>query len=781
MPRFANAALVALVMSACAHSRGPYATTESSLELDRVVLYRNGIGYFERRGEVKGESLVLKVRKDQVNDLLKSLTVVERKSGRAVSVSMPLDPETWANAALSTLSPGQGSLAQVLDALRGTYVTLSTTQGKLRGRIVLVEEIEGEPDPTPPPSSERVMPGQAGTHDFKVSLLHGKQLQVVRLSKVRGVTLQDGDLALQFHRTLDATAGEGMFQQVAVEIRLAGASSHDLVVSYVVAAPMWKPTYRVVLPEPGEKGSALLQAWAVVDNTSGEDWGKVSMSLTSGAPIAFRYDLHTPRTVSRSDLTEAGVHKRAAVAVGETSYEAGADMDGDSIPDALDRCPNEPETMNGYADDDGCPDSAPSKDLAPPAMPVAPSSGYGADKAKAKKGEAGGPSASGGALRRAESAAEGAKRDFTAVVEEAEMEESDGPAMDLESLRRSTQASARAKTVSGLTRFDLQERVTVPDGTSTMVAIVNQDVAAEQTFLFRPGGAGTGYEQNPYRVVRFKNTTPFVLEPGPIAIYAGGSFVGEGLSEAVGTQTSTTIPFAVEPSLMVSSTTQHSGEDMRIVKIVRGVLEVENFQRVVTTWTVKGQPEPQGYTVLVRHPKQGGAYVLKSKIAGLEELPGAYLVPAVVTGNSTGTTVEVVEQTPSRTTLTIWDGRAPELLDALLRVPNLDAAARKKIEPLGRLRQEIGRIDTEVAGLARQQSELNQRASETRQNLEAIKKDSAAGDLRSKLNKRLDEFSRDGDKLGRQIVELQSKRLEKKIELEDLLQSIDLTAPEPTP
>ncbi|MFY0535124.1 hypothetical protein [Nannocystis pusilla] len=72
-----------------------------------MVLYRNGIGYFERRGEVKGDALVIKVRKDQVNDLLKSLTVIDRKSGQAVSVSMPLDPESWANAALSTLAPGK--------------------------------------------------------------------------------------------------------------------------------------------------------------------------------------------------------------------------------------------------------------------------------------------------------------------------------------------------------------------------------------------------------------------------------------------------------------------------------------------------------------------------------------------------------------------------------------------------------------------------------------------------------------------------------------------------
>lgn len=774
---------VLLALAACSH-RSPYASTESSLELDRVVLYRNGVGYFERRGEVRGDALVIKVRKDQVNDLLKSLTVVDAKRGQAVSVSMPLDPQTWANAALATLAPGQGSLAQVLDALRGTAVVLGTTQGRLRGRIVMVEEVVDEPDASPPPHSERVLPPQAGTRDHKVTLLDGKQLTVVRLSKVRSVTLQDGDLALQLHRSLDATAGEGMFQQVAVEIRLAGENLHDLVVSYVVAAPMWKPTYRVVLPEAGAKSSALLQGWAVVDNTSGEDWSKVTMSLTSGAPIAFRYDLHTPRTVGRSDLTEAGVARRAAVAMGETSVEVGLDSDGDAIPDALDRCPSQPETRNGYTDEDGCPDAmAGQSPAAAPAEPEYEAVTESADPLTSRRAKKAESARKPTTPPRRSAPGGGAKADYDDQDEMAagEAPAPAPPAIDLDSLRRSTQASARARSVSGLTRIDLNDRVTVPDGSSTMVAIINQDVSAEQTFLFRPGGAGSGYEQNPYRVVRFKNATPFVLEPGPIAIYAGGSFVGEGISEAVGTGTSTTIPFAVEPGIFVTSSSQYSGEDMRIIRIVRGVLEVENFQRVVTTWAVKGQPDPKGYTVLVRHPRQGGQFTLKSRVEGLEELPDAYLVPVKVPGNATEGTLEVIEQTPSRATLTIWDTRVPALLETVLRIPALDAAARKKIEPLVRLRQEIGRIDTEVEGLRRQQSELDQRAEETRQNLEAIKKDARAGDLRGRLSKRLEEFARDGDKLGRQLVELQSKRLEKKIELEDAMQNLDLSLPASAP
>jgi len=35
------------------------------------------------------------------------------------------------------------------------------------------------------------------------------------------------------------------------------------------------------------------------------------------------------------------------------------DRDGDGIPDALDQCPDQPETFNGYKDEDGCPDEIP--------------------------------------------------------------------------------------------------------------------------------------------------------------------------------------------------------------------------------------------------------------------------------------------------------------------------------------------------------------------------------------------------------------------------------------
>ena len=98
MPRTLLPLALLALSTACAHW-GAFPAADTDLALRRVVLYRNGIGYFERHGEVDDQVLRVKVRRDQIDDLLKSLTVIDRRTGKAVSVSMPLDPESWATTA----------------------------------------------------------------------------------------------------------------------------------------------------------------------------------------------------------------------------------------------------------------------------------------------------------------------------------------------------------------------------------------------------------------------------------------------------------------------------------------------------------------------------------------------------------------------------------------------------------------------------------------------------------------------------------------------------------
>lgn len=756
MRAFAYAALVcsSLMFTACGpHTgRGRFPSADSALALDRVVLYRNGVGYFERRGEVDGNLLRIKVRKDHINDLLKSLTIVDRRTGQAVSVSMPLDPETWANAALATLAPHNGSLAEVLDLLRGVHVTLQTTRGSVEGRIVMVERIVEEPDPEA--RGARSGNGPTFGNDHKITLMEGNEMRIVRLSKVKNVTLSDGDLAMQFHRRLDATAGEGMFQQVEVAIRLDGDDVHDLVVSYVVEAPMWKPTYRVVLPKDG-KGEALLQAWAVVDNVSGEDWTNVKMSLTAGAPIAFRYDMHTPRHVFRPDVSGRIHQKRARVAMGETTFEE----DEEERPSA-DPEPEPAEMANADSKTTGW-GSGKGRLGQPAKRPAGTARGKKKPKdrlagvSKEKAGESRARSYDGDDYNKNEPAA----------------------GFDAESLRRSTRAQTRARHASGLTRYDIETPVTVPDGSSTMVALINASVVGEEVFMYDPrGGGGPGYEQNPFRVVRFKNSTPFVLESGPISIYSGGSFVGEGISEAVGANTSATIPFAVEPSILVTKESPAIPQELRLLKIVRGTVHAERFYRTKTVWNVKAQNMPEGFKILIKHPRLGGTYKLQDKPAGIEELKNAYLVPITIAkGKKTGS-VSIVEQTPSQVTVRVHDRNFLGMLERALVAQNFSAAERAQLKPLIDLRREVGKLDTQIASLESQESVLNRRISQHRRNLARLKdmKGAEAARMRAERAKQLEDFTKKGDALALEIIKLKETREQKIIQLEEMLANLTI-------
>ncbi|MGB1701072.1 MAG: hypothetical protein ACPHRO_14030, partial [Nannocystaceae bacterium] len=94
-------------------------------------------------------------------------------------------------------------------------------------------------------------------------------------------------------------------------------------------------------------------------------------------------------------------------------------------------------------------------------------------------------------------------------------------------------------------------------------------------------------------------------------------------------------------------------------------------------------------------------------------------------------------------------------------------------------RQNIGLIDTKITGLRKQQVELDKRAQETRANLEAIKKDPKATALRKRLSKRMEEFTNEGNAIGREIVELNRQRLELKIDLDDRLLDLSFTPEQP--
>ena len=254
------------------------------LRVTRAVLYQNGIGYFERQGKVKGQQIKLRILPQQITDVLKSLTVVDLGSGRAINVALPV--EKTRSRRLSALPPQVrrgGGIMAIARAFRGARASVRSRDGSGTGRILGVE-------------------GLAASGEWRLTILKDDgTLQSFDLKKVRSMQIKDRTLEVGLRKALDVALDSGSWKPVELTVHLTGKTPHDLLVSYVVEMPTWKPAYRVVLTSEKKKG--LLQGWAVVDNVSGEDWQKVNLSLTAGTPLTFTYDLYSPRYVRRPDLS----------------------------------------------------------------------------------------------------------------------------------------------------------------------------------------------------------------------------------------------------------------------------------------------------------------------------------------------------------------------------------------------------------------------------------------------------------------------------------------------
>ena len=107
------------------------------------------------------------------------------------------------------------------------------------------------------------------------------------------VRLAERDLSDEVGKYLNLIGSSRARDLRRMTISATGTGDRDIFVSYISEVPVWKSTYRIILPEkPNEK--PLLQGWAIVDNTVGEDWRDVQLSLIAGAPQSFIQDISRP-------------------------------------------------------------------------------------------------------------------------------------------------------------------------------------------------------------------------------------------------------------------------------------------------------------------------------------------------------------------------------------------------------------------------------------------------------------------------------------------------------
>jgi len=291
----------------------------AELPVRQVILYKHGVGYFERAGELgAGESARLDFKASEMNDVLKSLTIND-SSGKVIAVRYDSSEPLARRLAEYPFALGEKqALATVLDQLKGARIELKfgpeTVAGVIVGARVVVA---GERLP----EREQV-----------VVLAESGDLRTLDLSAAQSVRLADAKLQTQLKEYLAAWAGARGTERRGVYIDSTEGGARRLSAGYMIPTPVWKSSYRLLA---GEKESTL-EGWAVIDNTTGDDWSKIRLSLVSGRPISFISKLYEPRYRQRP---EAELPEDRAV--GPVVHEGGV-VGAFAAPEALQMAPAPP-------------------------------------------------------------------------------------------------------------------------------------------------------------------------------------------------------------------------------------------------------------------------------------------------------------------------------------------------------------------------------------------------------------------------------------------------------
>ena len=270
--------------------RDAHAGEPAALPLTEVVLYSSGVGYFRRDGQVEGAAKIdLRFKVDDINDLLKSLVVQDLDGGRVAAVSYgSREPITRALKSFSIDLTTNPTLGDLLNQARGARIEVAMPN-TTAGTIVGVEKKKRTIERRDAPVVEA---------EF-LNLLTDEGLRAIPLEQVQRFKLLDDRLAGELRQALEVLAAGHDAQKKAVELRFDGQGRRRVRVAYVVQTPVWKTSYRLVLDD--EK-APYLQGWAIVENTTDDDWSAVRLALVSGRPISFIMDLYQPLYAARPEV-----------------------------------------------------------------------------------------------------------------------------------------------------------------------------------------------------------------------------------------------------------------------------------------------------------------------------------------------------------------------------------------------------------------------------------------------------------------------------------------------
>jgi hypothetical protein len=725
---------VGLGLTSLLHAQAPVPSSASvrgaeavqqQLPVRRVVLYKSGVGYFEHVGRVRGnQQMTIDFSSSQLDDVLKSLTALDLDGGRVTNVGYNSEAGLDRRLAGLRLPIGQNaSRAQFLSALRGARLEVRSGAGRFSGRLLTVEPIERRVD------------GVVSRVDSLSLVSDGGDVRTIPLDAGVSVRILDADLSQEVARYL-ALVGSIRDQDVRrLTISTAGTGDRDLFVSYVSEVPVWKATYRIVLPGAGETRRPLLQGWAIVDNTIGQDWESVQMSLVAGAPQSFVHQISRPYYVQRpivplpsSALFAPQTHQSALTTAGPGAITGVVtDLSGGIIPGASVRV-TRGGTPAGQAVSDtqgryrvgGLTAGSYSvtvtlqgfKTVVHPTVNVS----GGMETIANARLEVGQISEE-VSVTASSSTVSGLPRFSTSLtvdgVSTGVETRANTVASRVTSARAGVQSQASGDSLGDLFEYKLREPITIRKNQSALVPIASGDIEAEKVSLWTANGT----ETRPLRAIWLRNTTPLTLDAGSFSIVEAQAFVGEGMMESLKAGERRLLSYAMDLGLVVDATSDEPSPRFVRVRVNRGLVTHEVEERETFTYSVRNE-DREARTLVIEHPVRDG-WKIGGAVAPVETTPAWHRYRVQVPAK-TAVTLTVEETQPLETSYSvsdITDDRVKLFVSERVISPATETGLREVIRrkaEIARLASEAGGKDREIAAIAADQQRL-------RQNMQALK------------------------------------------------------------
>jgi hypothetical protein len=711
--------------------------TASAIPVKRVALYKNGVGYFEHLGSVRDkQDVTVSFTSGQLDDVLKSLTVLDLNGGRITGVgygsAAPVDKQIQG----LRLSLGEKpSLSEFLGALRGARLEVKSGPTALTGRLLSVDR------------KTRISGGTTQEIDYLSLLADNGEIRTTELTPAYSVRLLDPGLAARLGGFLDIAAAEREPDIRRVTISTEGSGERSIFVSYISETPVWKSTYRIMLSSKGGQ-SPLLQGWAIVDNVVGQDWDKVELSLVAGAPQSFIQALSQPYYTRRpvigmpesmnaspqtfqatlttglgrlagrvTDASGAGVAGASVKvygadggAAGETRTDASGAYSFQSLPEGQMRLEVTAAgfrrttvaglLVGGSADarrDVRLEVGAVAESIeVNGAMPLldTQSSSFGNVRATGSGAALGRPAGGrGGGVG-------GGVGGYSYSL----------PNYDQ---ARSQVEAAATQELGDLFEYKLKEPITIQKGRSALVPIVQSAIGAEKVSVWNER-AGLA---RPLRALWLTNSTGLTLDGGSFSVMEDDTFAGEGIFDPIRPDEKRLASYATDLALNASSRNTTEQQRVTRVTVTRGMLTQRSEIREKKTYTFRNE-DSAPRAVIVEHPVRAG-YELRGDARPVETTAGWMRFRVQVEPKQTATLV-VEEARPLDSSFAVTNLDAARL-EVFVREKSIDQPLEEALRKVLAQKSAIAALQEQSSARDAEKSKIYDDQQRLRENMKALK------------------------------------------------------------